>query len=136
MLNQANTARQDFTESWFKMVAFAVLAKYRVNKITRPPKPTILSIMEDVCAKHGVNVADVKAPSKKIELVMARREIVYRARHETGHSYKAIGRMMGGRCRTTISSLYYGWQRLLDVKAGDRSQSRYNDSLIDWSLVE
>lgn len=49
-------------------------------------------IAEQVCAKHGVTVADIRGPHRPHKITRARHETFARIRRETSFSLPSIGR--------------------------------------------
>ena len=62
---------------------------------------SIAFIIADVAAETGVAVEDIRGPGKTESVLLARDEVVRRAR-EAGHSAPKIGRALGGRDHSTI----------------------------------
>lgn len=66
------------------------------------PRPRWRKVLEDVAAKHGIDVKVLVGRSKPILLSPARQEAAYRMRMECGLSYPQLGRALGGRDHSTI----------------------------------
>lgn len=73
-----------------------------------PPNTSPLAIAEGVifcaCATHGITVKDLRAKSRKHQLVLIRQAVAYaiRTRVGTGISYPKIGALLGLSDHTTI----------------------------------
>jgi hypothetical protein len=63
--------------------------------------PVWLTILRDVCEKHGVTRDDLNSRRKTANLLPPRQEAYYRLR-EAGYSLKRIANLMGGRDHTTV----------------------------------
>lgn len=74
-------------------------------------------IVLEVCEKHGITPYDIKAHRRQPKLVAARREAMYRLRHETLMSYPAIGKKMGGFDHTSAILAVKKHQEVLDQLA-------------------
>ena len=59
-------------------------------------------IIEEVAAKHGYLVTELKSPRRHRGLVLARQEAMWRCKMETNNSFPEIARALGGRDHTTI----------------------------------
>jgi hypothetical protein len=68
---------------------------------TEPRRPTLKQIIEEIAAKHGLTVNDVKCAGRHPLLIIARREYCYRAMVETLCSLPTIAHHLGGRDHTT-----------------------------------
>lgn len=79
------------------------------------PKLRSREILEEVAAKHGLRVDDLRSKSRLHVLVAARQEASFRLRTELGLSLPAIGRLLGGRDHTTI---LHAVKRHAEVLAG------------------
>jgi chromosomal replication initiator protein len=69
---------------------------------------TMRSIAEEVARKHRITVKELRGPSRRRELVIARHEAFARCRDELLKTYTQIGRFFGDRDH---SSVVYGCQR-------------------------
>lgn len=58
-------------------------------------------ILEEVAAKHGLQVKDITSPARTRPIVNARHEAAYRLRNEAGLSFPQIGRLIGNRDHTS-----------------------------------
>ncbi len=47
-------------------------------------------LMFDIAVRRGLDVEDIKGPSRRPEIVAARREFCFRARHEFGMTFAMI----------------------------------------------
>lgn len=65
-------------------------------------KNSLAIIVEEVAAKHGLTVHDLRCVCRAIKLVNARHEFFYRAATETTVAYAAIGRFLNDRDHTTV----------------------------------
>lgn len=65
--------------------------------------PEIRAILSSVCAKHRVNLRDLKSHDRGKHLTPARFEAYSRLR-DLGLSYPRVGIIMGNRCHATIMS--------------------------------
>jgi chromosomal replication initiation ATPase DnaA len=91
---QAAMRKMLWQRSWQKMVS---LAQFEAN-----PQISIATILHQVAHKHGVTVLDIKSPRRFQNIVNARQEAFYRARHETALSLPQIGMLMGNKDHTTV----------------------------------
>ena len=75
-----------------------------VPKAKRRPgfKGSIASILQEVCTKHELRPSDIKGQCREHHVVLARHEVMYRARTEAGMTLAVIGRELGGRDHTTV----------------------------------
>lgn len=81
-------------------VVFARIRAERAAKL--PDCPTMGQIVREVCEKHGLTIAEVRARRKKRELVRARHEIMWRCRKETTFSLPAIAKFLGNFDHTSV----------------------------------
>jgi hypothetical protein len=70
-----------------------------------PAKPTLASILTDLCRAHGITEHAIKSKCRVGWITKIRQEFYYRACKETLHSLPAIARFCGGRDHTTV---HYG----------------------------
>jgi chromosomal replication initiation ATPase DnaA len=91
---EAAYRKMAWQRSWQKMVS---LAQFEAN-----PQISIATILHQVAHKHGVTVLDIKSPRRFQNIVNARQEAFYRARHETALSLPQIGMLMGNKDHTTV----------------------------------
>jgi hypothetical protein len=70
-----------------------------------PAKPTLASILTDLCRAHGITEHAIKSKCRVNWITKVRQEFYYRACKETLHSLPAIARFCGGRDHTTV---HYG----------------------------
>lgn len=72
-------------------------------RITEPPRRVLLAeILQAVCAVSGIDVAAVRGPSLKRQIVIARRAYCALARELTAASYTRIAMTIGRTDHTTI----------------------------------
>lgn len=70
----------------------------------KPTKPTLESILADVCAKHKTTRAELRGPRRTRPLVAARREFVKRALADSGRMASIVARFIN-RDPSTIQHL-------------------------------
>ena len=81
------------------------LAKQTVEKIVQSVESKEVSIDEVqkyVSEYFGISIEDLKAKTRKKEIVTARQIAMYFAKEYTGHSLKSIGYHFGGRDHSTV----------------------------------
>lgn len=92
--------------AWVQDRRRRAIARFELALRHEPPpedhRISVREIIEETAAKHGVSIVDIKSRRRARHLVLARHEAMWRARHETPHSYPLIGRWMGGRDHTTV----------------------------------
>jgi hypothetical protein len=66
------------------------------------PLGPLRRILAEVCDKHGMPLMDIKGKARTNSFVQVRNEYFYRAASELTVSYKAIGRVCGGRDHSTV----------------------------------
>lgn len=87
-----------------------------------------------LCALHfDVSIDDIKAPSRKMNAVKARRAAIYLIKLFTKLSLNDIGQQVGGRDHSTIINSIMAVKISLDLK--DRYLFPHMDKLIDNALV-
>ena len=91
----------------------AILSRYRLAYDSNPPpsvkkRITIRQIISEVSEKRGVSRDAIISARRNVNLVLARWEVMWRAREETALSLPQIGRALGDRDHTTI---LYGVRR-------------------------
>lgn len=69
---------------------------------SRPGPYRWRDIVEEVAAKHGVFMSDMRSVRRGRAQVAARHEAMWRLRNETTMSLPEIGRRLGGRDHTTV----------------------------------
>mgnify|MGYP006290339537 CR=1 FL=1 len=62
----------------------------------------IHQIILETAAIHNVSTEYLIGHTRRAGVAWARFEVMYRARHEVGASYKLIGQVLGGRDHSTI----------------------------------
>lgn len=96
-------------------------------------------MVDEVCQKHNLPRARIESDCRTMDLVIARREIAYRARTELAMSYPEIGRRIGRRDHTTALNLYKNWERLVRIKTGngkfDHLKTSWDDRF-NWDLIQ
>lgn len=70
-------------------------------EIACPARPTMRSIANRVAEKHGLTLDDLRSPSRRRPLVLARQEAIHEIRQATTQSLPAIGRFFD-RDHTTV----------------------------------
>lgn len=59
-------------------------------------------LIREIAAKHNISTEQLIGHNRRAGVVWARFELMHRARHDLGMSYKLIGRVLGGRDHTGI----------------------------------
>jgi chromosomal replication initiator protein len=80
-------------------------------------KITLKEIISEVCEKRGVSKNAIISARRNVDLVLARQEVMWRAREETTLSLPQIGRALGNRDHTTVLHGMRRYQGRID--AGD-----------------
>jgi chromosomal replication initiator protein len=71
-------------------------------------------LIREIAAKHNISTEQLIGHNRRAGVVWARFELMHRARHDLGMSYKLIGRVLGGRDHTGIM---HGVKRYEDWRA-------------------
>ena len=66
------------------------------------PRTRADQVLDEVAAKHGLTVADLKAKRATRDYSWPRQEAMYRLHKELGISSTVTGRILGGRDHTTV----------------------------------
>lgn len=77
------------------------------------------AILNEVAAKHGISVGEIKSQSRRQKYSRPRQEAYFRLRTETSLSYPNIGKMIGGRDHTTVM---YGVDQHMKTEGIDREE--------------
>lgn len=72
-----------------------------------PASASLKKILFEVCAKHDLHPNDVVGKGRSANLIKARREYVWRARHETSASFPRIARAINKDHTTIVYHYYY-----------------------------
>jgi Bacterial dnaA protein helix-turn-helix len=96
----AATAYQPKSSRREPPVALLARAAGLVSPPIRGNRPSV--IVRNICLRHGVTEAQVRSKSRERWITLARHEAAYRLRVELGLSLAKIGRILGGRDRSTI----------------------------------
>jgi chromosomal replication initiator protein len=79
----------------------AVAERYLASRET-PKQPSLQGIASQTARYFALKVAELKSPSRRRAVVVARDVAMYLARQTTGKSLKQIGEFFGGRDHTTV----------------------------------
>ncbi len=88
----------------------------------RNKRPTLKQIVIEVAEKHGITPEHIMGRSHRPYIVLARHEVMYRARRETQLSLPDIGRRLGGRDHTTVIHGIRQHVRRMAVKAREEAE--------------
>lgn len=101
-----------------------LLSQYREMEIAYGKKP-VRTIILETAMKHGLRYEDLVGRSRRIPIVAARHEAMWRAHHErTDLSLSVLGRAFGGRDHTTVLSAIRKMDRIHGGKCpGDAGEA-------------
>lgn len=121
-----------FRHSWENMIAIATVRQATALAAAEIVKPISLKkIVRQTCAKWNFTAVELLSHQRTFLLVLARQEACWRARRESGASFKCIGSAFGGRDHTTIFYAVSRYQKLVSAKVrGDVSDKR-----IPWDMI-
>lgn len=89
---------------WLTVASVARSPCGRFVEFYTPPPMTNRSILSEVALEHGIIVEMLSNQTHKNKYVRARHEAMFRLRVEKNMNMCEIGRMLGGRDRTTVLS--------------------------------
>lgn len=107
-----------FTDAWMEQARKALNASITCAKVVTTEPLTEHEILEYVAQKHGVEPHRILSPTRRQNVMLARRECYYLLREMSLMSFKEIARFLGDKDHSSVHRGYIKHKEFLAQEGG------------------